>query len=434
MVIGDFGGGEARRGWTVTAEDVLQHRLDAEATRTARARGRVLGFPAATDIDYRHTTDLMAGLVNNLGDPEATSGRWPVHVRDMERQVIETCLGLFGGTLAGCWGYVTAGGSSEGVLHGLWLGRRRFPGPVHVYASAAAHYCVDKAADLLGLPLTRVETDRSGQMRPDRLARAAAAHRDRAAIVVATIGTTMTEALDDIAALHAALDDVRLARRHLVVDAALSGPMLAVDDGPAAPAPWVATLLADRGDTNSRGTRLDADSVCFSGHKFLGLPLVCGVSLARREHIARFGQNVELIAARDVTVSGSRSGLPIAMLWWVLQHLGRSGLRERARDARAVAARAAAALTGIGWRASRLEHACTVVIDPPPDHLAERWALPVVDGVAHLVCVPGVTDANVARFVAELAAAAGRPAASAGSAVSLIPLQRPAPPSRRASP
>jgi histidine decarboxylase len=399
-------------GWAGAPEQTLWTRLGEVTARTAQARERVLGFPAATDIDYRgQTRGLLAGLVNNLGDPEATSGRWPVHLLDLEREVIAAALDLFGGDPAWCWGYVTAGGSTEGVLHGLWLGRRRFlPDGAHVYASTAAHYCVDKAADLLGLPLTRVESDAAGRIRPDRLAAAAAAHCDRAALVVATVGTTMTEAVDDVGGIHRALDEAQVSRRHVVVDAALSGPMLAVGDGAGGPwdAEWVAALLAEPAATRNRRTRVDADAVCFSGHKFLGVPLVCGVALARREHVGWGGPAVELIAARDVTVAGSRSGLPVALLWWALHDLGRDGLRERACGARGVAARTVEALKRIGWPAWRHDHACTVVIEPPPEPLAQRWALPVVDGISHLVCVPGVTDAKIARFVGELAAATGR--------------------------
>ena len=370
-----------------------------------RARGRVLGFPAACDGDvlgYAATAGLLAGLVNHLGDPEVP-GRWPVHVLDLEREVIAFAVDLFGGTTDTCWGYVTAGGSSEGVLHGMWLGRERFPDAI-VYTSTAAHYCVTKAAHLLGLPLIRVGTDAGGAMRPDRLAAAATEQPDRAVLLVATLGTTMTEAVDDLPALHTVLDgavDAGVTRRHVVVDAALSGPGLAVDDG------WAAELLAA---PDPRG-RVLADSVCFSGHKLLGTPLVCGVALSRRAHAARVAHAVDYIGSRDVTVSGSRSGLAAVVLWWALAQLGHDGLRERVRGARGVAARAVEALTAMGWAAWRHPHACTVVLDPaPPEPIARRWALPVADGISHLVCVPGVSDARTAAFLTDLAAATGRPA------------------------
>ena len=120
---------------------------------------------------------------------------------------------------------------------------------------------------------------------------------------------------------------------------------------------------------------------------------------------------MDYIGSRDVTVSGSRSGLAAVQLWWALHQLGHDGLRERVRATRGVAARAVDALTAMGWTAWRHPHACTVVLDPaPPEPIAARWALPVADGISHLVCVPGVTDARIAAFLTDLAAATGRPA------------------------
>ena len=98
-------------------------------------------------------------------------------------------------------------------------------------------------------------------------------------------------------------------------------------------------------------------------------------------------------------------------MWWALAQLGHDGLRERVRGARGVAARAVDALTAMGWAAWRHPHACTVGLDPaPPEPIARRWALPVADGISHLVCVPGVSDARTAAFLTDLAAATGRPA------------------------
>ena len=393
--------------------------MAAVTARTLAVADRVLGFPAATDIAFTPTSGLSAVLVNQLGDPEQ-AGRWPVHVKDLEREVIASASELFGGDPGRWWGYVTTG-SSEGVLYGLWLGRERFPAGATVFASTAAHNCVRKAAAILGLPLAAVDTDRGGRIRLDRLAAAvtdaAAAHPGGAVLVVATVGTTMTEAVDDVAGIHGVLDEAGITRRHVVVDGALSGPVLALDGGPMAgllaePSPQHRVHRDGDGDGESggagSGAGARADVVVFSGHKFFGTTVPCGVVLAGREQVDRVGRGVELLGARDVTVAGSRSGLAVAQLWWALHGYGPDGHRLRAGRARAVAVRAVEQLAGIGWAAWRHPHAVTVVIDPPPDELARRWALPVADGLSHLVCVPGVTDSMVDQFVAELAATTNR--------------------------
>jgi histidine decarboxylase len=71
-----------------------------------------------------------------------------------------------------------------------------------------------------------VPADDCGEMDYDALALAAEARADRPAIIVATVGTTMTEAVDDVARIHAALDRAGVPSRHIHVDGALSGGSL----------------------------------------------------------------------------------------------------------------------------------------------------------------------------------------------------------------
>ena len=371
--------------------------LAAVRARLAAARRRQLGFPVATDIDFGPVAWVQEGFVNNLGDPQVEGGRWPVHSKDVERAVITAFAELFGGQPGRSWGYVTAGGSSEAVLHGMWLGRRRFP-DAHVYHSAAAHFSTATAAELLGLPVSVVGVDDADEIRYDQLARAVAAHRDRAALVVCTVGTTMTEAVDDIASVHEVLDEAGITRRHIVVDAALSGPALAATADP------TAHLLAEHGHYPSRG-RVDADAVCVSGHKSLGTPNVCAVALTRREHVASVGRAVDYLVDTALTVSGSRPGQTPVQLWHAWHTLGGvAGLARRAHAARELAEHTVQRLTALGWAAWRHPHAWTVVMQAPSEALCRRWALPQSGGRAHLICMPGVTRDDIDAFCAELTA------------------------------
>ena len=374
--------------------------------RLATARRRAIGFPVARDIDFELLHPLHAALVNNIGDPE-TSGRWPSHTHAIEVDLVAYFTELFGGTRRTTWGYVSGGGSSEGVLHGMWLGREHQPG-ARVYHSAAAHYCVAKAARLLGLDeVSVVAGDPGGAMDLDALARAVRPHRDRPVLLVAALGTTMTEAVDDLPGVHAVLDAAGVPGRHVVVDAALSGPSLALDGGPAA------ELLAPR-DARAPGRSVApsgwADGVCFSTHKSFGTPHVGGVVLTRREHVARVARPVDYVASLDVTVGGSRSGQTAVELAHALDSIGGSDreidrFRARVRAARDVAEHAVIALRALGWPAWRHPHAWTVVLDAvPPDTVLSRWGLPVSEGRAHLVCAPGVDRTLVDAFVADLPA------------------------------
>jgi histidine decarboxylase len=370
----------------------------------ARARQRCIGFPVATDVSFTDLLPFHTGFINSIGDPES-EGRWPCHTKAVERDVIATFSGLFGGTTATSWGYVTGGGSTEGVLHGLWLGVERQPA-ARIYFSTAAHYAVPKSARLLRAPVAVIPTDPGGEMRYDALAAAVADHPGFPAIVVATAGTTMTEAVDDIAAIHAALTDARAVDRFIVVDAALSGPALALDGGP------TARLLAHPDPADLAG----ADHVCFSSHKSFGAPHVAGVALTHRLHVQHLARRVDYLAGTDTTISGSRSGHAPLELAHVLATFGLDGLRARSHAARQVAEHTVTRLNAVGWGAWRHPHAWTVVLDAPPDAVAARWALPVSDGVAHIVCAPGITTDLIDEFVADLAITAPHAGASpAGS-------------------
>ena len=374
-------------------------RLRAVRQGLATARRRCIGYPAATDIDFAPVAWAHHGLINNVGEP-GSAGRWPVHTKELEREVVAAFVQMFGGGVAASWGYVTGNGSSEGVLHSMWLGRERFP-DAWVYHSAAAHYSVGKAARLLDVAgVTVVDVDPGGELLYEELGRAAAAHRDRAALVVLTAGTTVTEAVDDIGSVHEVLTEVGIDRRHVVVDAALSGPALAADGG------TIAHLLGEHGGRS----RADADAVIISGHKSYGTPIVCGVVVTRRTHVARVRRAIDYIDDADVTVGGSRSGQAPVQLWHAMTTIDQGlGLRRRAQHARELAQHTVDRLTALGWPAWRHPHAWTVVLAEPSPALSQRWALATSDDVAHIVCAPGRGRPIVDEFLAELTASTDIP-------------------------
>jgi len=354
-----------------------------------------IGFPAATDIDYAVLAGLHTGIINNLGDPERR-GREPRNSKRFEREVVAQLIALFGGNRSECWGYMTQAGSTEGNQYGLWLGRERFPTGM-LYWSAAAHFSVSKAARMLGMDAESVviPADDRGEMNYDELARAAAAGADRPAIVVATVGTTMTEAVDDVGRIHAALDAAGISDsgRHVHVDGALSGVPLALDGGP------IARLLARPA---AAGGRVDADSVCISGHKFFATPHINGVVLTRRRHAERVTRGVDYIDGLDATVSGSRSGHSAVELWYALKHVGWDGHRRRVEQSRSLAAYLERRLVAAGWTAWRHPQAFTVVLESPPGPLLTRWSLATSDAWSHIICVPGLTQPTIDDFLAEL--------------------------------
>jgi histidine decarboxylase len=363
-----------------THQPTMTPRFELLLQQLTTAAQTSIGFPSATDIDYRPLGPLLGVLLNNLGDPW-TDGLQPMHAKGIERDLLDYFAQLFRAPL-GWTGYVTSGGT-EGNHYGLWLGRTRLPNAV-AFHSAAAHYSVAKAEHLLGLPSVTVATLANGEIDYADLQRQAGQRRSRPAIVTANIGTTMTEAVDDVHRIHQALDAAGITHRYVHSDAALAGVPLAVTaDRPAFD-------LAD-----------GADSISISGHKFFGTPLVCGVVLTRRGP-DDLPAAIRYTGAPDNSISGSRNGLGAVMLAYALDTLGTAGLSDRTNRARDVATYACRRLQHLGWPHWRNPGAFTVMLREPPDAVRTRWRLPSTAGWSHLICMPGVTIRQIDEFADEL--------------------------------
>ncbi|SDN74620.1 aminotransferase class I/II-fold pyridoxal phosphate-dependent enzyme [Geodermatophilus sp. DSM 45219] len=178
----------------------------------------------------------------------------------LEERVVAALAELAG--LPGGGGVVTTGGTGS-TYTALLLARDAAPGPVRLYAGTAAHFSVERAAHLLGLPpVVAVPPSADRALDPAALA---ALLRDAPVgerpVVVATAGTTDLGTIDPLPAVAAVV------RRHggwLHVDAAFGGGLLFSDRR--------RHLLAGLGD---------ADSVSLDLHKFGWQPAAAGVLLTR---------------------------------------------------------------------------------------------------------------------------------------------------------
>ncbi|MET8263157.1 histidine decarboxylase [Micromonospora arida] len=364
---------------SVDVTAVLDHLVgDADA-----AAATSIGFPGAVDLDYSEViTRLGNRLWNNIGDPLDEGGT--AHTRVLERAVIAWVADTLAMPTDDRWGYVTTGGT-EGNLSALHAAHRRHP-TARVYYSTAAHYSIPKIVHMLGARGVAVNVHPGGEMDYAHLAAQVSRRRRWPAIVVATAGTTLTEAVDDTASIRAVLDEHEV-HGHLHVDAALSGIPLALDG----------RLRLD--DVSGIG------SIAISGHKFLGVPTPCGVVLIR-DSVRKAAGRIAYTATLDTTVTGSRCGLAAALLWHAIATHGREGHHWRATQARRLAAYAVDQLNAVGWPAWRYPHAFTVVLPTPSEQVRKKWVLASDGPISHLICMPGITHGQIDAFVADLAAAA----------------------------
>jgi len=373
---------------SVTSIDpATQAELDQLLAALLAARATNIGFPAASDLDFQPLAPFLNLMLNNLGDPLA-DGAYPHHTKAQEREAVGFVADLLRAPAGGRWGYV-ASGASEGTEHALWLARRRFPDGV-VYHSRAAHHCVPAVIDRLALTAVAVRPDEHGEIDYEDLAGQVNRRRDRPVIVVANVGTAMSEAVDDVRRITETLDGLAVTRRWVHADAALSGIPLALLDPDVRPG-------FDFVD--------GADSAIVSGHKFVGAPVPCGVLVVRSNLVPYASRVATYTGSPDSTLTNSRSGLAALGLWLTLRRHGIAGLRTRAEQARDLATYAHGRLVEIGWPAHRHPHAFTVVLATPPAAVGQKWPLASQDGQSHIVCMPGVTREQLDAFIADLQAA-----------------------------
>ncbi|HEY1024694.1 MAG TPA: histidine decarboxylase [Sphingobacteriaceae bacterium] len=341
-----------------------------------------LGYPVAKDFDYSELMPFLHIPLNNVGDPfiESTYG---VDSREMEKEVVRFFAELFRAKGDNWWGYVTNGGS-EGNLYGLYLARELHPKAM-VYYSSATHYSVQKNLNLLNMPNITIRSQENGEIDYDDLQSTIRMNRHLPAIIIANIGTTMTEARDDVKKIKAILKDLAISNSYIHADGALSGSYSAfLNPRPA----------FDFGD--------GADSIAISGHKFIGSPMPCGVVVVKKSHRDRIARSIEYVGSMDTTITGSRNGLSPLFLWYTIKKLGTEGLKQRAIHSLDVAAYAERRLNEIGVNAWRNPNSITVIFSAPADIIIQKWQLASEGGWSHIICMPNVTRQQIDELVSEI--------------------------------
>ncbi len=341
-----------------------------------------MGYPVAKDFDFSALAPFLAYPMNNLGDPFVSS-TYAVGSREMEKEVVAFFAELFRADSEDWWGYVTNGGS-EGNLYGLYLARELHPKAM-VYYSEATHYSVQKNLHLLNMPNIVISTQAHGEIDYEDLENTIRMNRHMPVIIMANIGTTMTEARDDIGKIKAILKKLAIQHFYIHADAALSGSYSAFIE------PRPAFDFAD-----------GADSIAISGHKFFGSPMPCGVVVVKKSNRDRIARSVAYIGSVDTTITGSRNGHSPLFLWYTLKKYGIDGLKKRALHSLAIAAYTEKKLKEIGIAAWRNPNAITVNFPEPCKTIRQKWQLAAENGWSHIICMPNVQINQIDAFIEEI--------------------------------
>jgi aromatic-L-amino-acid decarboxylase len=263
---------------------------------------------------------------------------------EVETHVLDWVVGMLGlpdrfrSTEAG--GGVIQDAASSATLCALLAARERATGgtsnaqgvrgPLFVYASTEAHSSVEKAVRIAGIgsdSFRRVEVDESLAMLPDQLERSIVRDRESGAVpamVVATVGTTSTMAIDPVPAIGEVCSRQGV---WLHVDAAMAGT--------AAVCPEFRSI--------QDGLEM-ADSYCFNPHKWMFTNFDCDAFyVADREALVSALSILPEYLRNPATESGAVIDyrdwqIPLGRrfralkLWFVIRHYGVEGLRHHVRE------------------------------------------------------------------------------------------------------
>jgi len=348
-----------------------RRRLESVYAKVEGEAKTFVGYPCTTIFDYSPLYRFLRFPINNVGDPYVDS-TYRVNTKDIEREVLAWFAELTHADPDNYWGYVTNGGS-EGNLYGLYLARELLPDGF-VYYCEETHYSVSKNLRMLKMPSITIRAQPNGELDYDDLEATIRIHRQIPPIIMANIGTTMKEAVDDVTRIRALLHDLAIPRSYIHCDAALDGMILPFVEG--APA-W--------------DFQAGTDSLAISGHKFIGSPVPCGIVLAKKQNVDRIARSIEYVGTLDTTVTGSRNGITPLFLWYAIETHGRDGFARIVHQCLETAQYAVDRFQSLGIDAWRNPFAVTVVFPRPPRAILDRWQIAVKDDHAHIICMPHVT-------------------------------------------
>lgn len=362
--------------------------IDAKAGEVWYDARWTLGYPCANTselIPWDELAPLRKYMINQAGNPSDSprSGYRP-HLRDWEEEILDRAAGWFG-MRDDYWGYL-ASGSSEAIGMGLRLGREIHPNGM-IYCSREAHLIAKAWIGILDRYVIEIDTLADGSMDAYDLLRKIVS--ERPAIVLTTAGTTMREAIDSLKAINAALEAAGIPheRRYVHRDSALSGAALAVSENEE----W----------RNYVNLGFGFNSINVSTHKLWGTPNPGALFLCRREGVDSLRTNVPYLKSAMATVSCSRSGQAVAETWLALKTWDDEQLHHIVEECRRLAQYLTKSLVAIGIPAQRADHGMTVWFPAPALWIAETYGL-AVDGMAHIVTVPGKDISIINSFISNM--------------------------------
>ena len=232
----------------------------------------------------------------------------------VERDIALKILAPWGGNEENTWAYITSGGT-EGNIAGIQFALKQLHKPILIY-STEVHYSVQKALEhkqSLFSSILQIPTLRNGQLDYKQIPQAIryvigqdTPQRDIPQIlVVATLGTTMKGACDDITNILSTLYSIGLTRDRIFVhlDAAFHGGFWHLDE-----------------HNPNYQMGVDFNSIAISGYKWYGAD-ICGLfAIHQHKGSTYYDEGFrEYVQVHDIAVTSTRNGMNA--ISWMIRYL-----------------------------------------------------------------------------------------------------------------
>ncbi|MBF0547449.1 MAG: histidine decarboxylase [Candidatus Riflebacteria bacterium] len=339
-----------------------------------------LGFPNNQHLDNEDLAPFFNLVINNIGDPFV--GNLGINTCEFEVEVVKFFFNLFKLEPQNAWGYISNGGT-ESNIHAFFLAREAFP-TGRLFFSNNSHYSLPKTAKLLRIEPVVVNSQENGEIDYEHFGYQVDQYSDSPILFNANIGTTLKGGIDRVERIIEILAKKRVKDFFIHCDAALFGGFLPfLKGGP----------VFD--------FQLPVSSIAISGHKFFGSPIPCGIQIVKKEYVERVKRKVDYIDSFDGTISGSRDGITVLILWKTIVERGIEGFTEWAESCMKNTEYAVEQLKSKDQHAYANPFSNIVVLKRPSQKIIQRWKLASQNEISHLVIMPSVTREKIDLFVSE---------------------------------
>tara|TARA_B100000508_G_scaffold141097_1_gene146997 strand:+ start:87754 stop:88989 length:1236 start_codon:yes stop_codon:yes gene_type:complete len=324
--------------WVKRSDEEIKKRVfDALDENINYVDKNVIGVPASyldekvfsQDASFLSDAPFLSTLIKNpnhigchtIGKSES----FFAGTQDIERELIKICAHdiLNGSKNEEFDGYVASGGT-EANMQAIWIYRNYFVKEkqfdnkeVSILCSADNHYSMDKAGNILSVPVQKVEvTNEERKITRDFIKEAVKTQMDQGVkgfIVVANMMTTMFGSVDEPTVYSEVLDDLNVPY-FIHVDGAYGG--------------FYFPFAQKEHNLDFRNSKVT--SVTLDAHKMAQAPYGTGIFIARKGLINYANtKEASYVEGEDYTLIGSRSGANAIAVWMILSKYGPFGWTEK---------------------------------------------------------------------------------------------------------